>query len=291
MKSMTGYGRARASSERLEITVEASSINKRNLEVYASLPRDWQAVERLVNEAIRERLQRGKISVIIQVKDNRAAGGLIFDEEAVGQSLKHLRTLAESQGLSFEPGADTLLRLVSALEADQVLPPWEDYQESITEVLAEGLGALVEMRGVEGERLREDISQRLTRLDELRDAIEQAAQGTVPRYRELLLQRLKQTELELDLEDERILKEIALFADRIDTTEEITRLRSHLDQFGETMNSSESAIGRKLDFLCQEIHREINTIGSKANNLQITRHVIECKNELERIREQVQNVE
>jgi uncharacterized protein (TIGR00255 family) len=120
--------------------------------------------------------------------------------------------------------------------------------------------------------------------------VAKCAQGVVPHYRDLLLQRLQKAGLELDLDDERVLKEIAIFADRCDITEELTRLDSHFEQFAQTLRHP-GAVGRKLDFLCQEINREINTIGSKANNIDITKYVIECKNELERIREQVQNIE
>ena len=146
------------------------------------------------------------------------------------------------------------------------------------------------MREKEGAALQADLTLRITELDSIRAGIAGHAEGTTGNYRDALLERLGQLGLELDTSDERVLKEVALFADRCDISEEITRLSSHFEQFNELLSSQE-AVGRKMDFLCQEIHREFNTIGSKANHIEITRAVIDGKNELERVREQVQNIE
>jgi len=291
MKSMTGYGRATAADEQLEIAVEVTTINKKALEIYCSLPREWQALERELNETVRAHVQRGKVNVALQVKDIRTAGGLSFDAEAVKGTLAGLRRLAIEEQVAFEPTADTLLRLVSMLDTGGLLPEWESCLPLVQKTTQEALGGLVAMRETEGANLLADLCDRLEKMRQWSQTIATLCANTVPNYREALMQRLKQTELEIDLSDERILKEIALFADRVDISEELTRLQSHLEQFLEIMEKEAGAIGRKLDFLCQEIHREINTVGSKANNLEVTRIVIDCKNELERIREQVQNIE
>jgi len=157
-------------------------------------------------------------------------------------------------------------------------------------VFREALGQLVAMRQAEGKALKEDLEQRLENIGVALQAIRSGMGDTVPRYRELLLQRLSQASLEIDLSDERVLKEIALFADKCDISEETTRLDSHLVQFRECLQEG-SPVGRKLEFILQEVNREFNTIGSKANNIEISRHVIEAKNEIERIREQIQNIE
>ena len=288
---MTGYGCASTIGEELEIQIEIATINKKNLDVYTNLPREWQGLESMVLERVRSTLSRGKVNLNMQITDLRNEGGLSFDSEAVRASLDRLGKLAASCKIDFKPDAETLLRLVTLTDNGRSLPNWESVQTTVEEVLGKALEQLCQMREKEGDHLHKDLLERIEVLRNLQKSIEKESENTVPNYRELLMQRLKQTELDIDLNDERILKEIAFFADRVDNTEEITRLGSHLEQFTTIMAEKDQPIGRKLDFLCQEIHREMNTIGSKANNLEITKMVIECKNELERIREQVQNVE
>ncbi len=287
---MTGYGRGAASDDRLDLTVELSSVNRKGLEVSASLPRDWQGMERDLCERVRNAVGRGKVSLSLTFKHSGAAEGLDWDDAQVKATLERLRTLSRELGVAYAPDTQALLGIIEALESSHDLPEWTSALPLAEQALAEALTAFNAMRATEGATLEIDLK---TRLDAVRGwvgEIRAASEGTVPRYRELLLERLQKASLELDLSDERVLKEIALFSDRCDTTEELTRLESHLSQFEDTFKLSEP-IGRKLDFLCQELHREINTVGSKANNLDVTRLVIEVKNELERIREQVQNIE
>lgn len=286
---MTGYGRGTVTHEAFEIAVELSAVNRKSLEVTTTQPREWQALERNLAEKVRASVNRGKVHVSVQIKRQQAGQGLSWDTAAVADNYKRLEALAGELGLPFRPDADFLLRLVNS-GGDTQLPEATDLWPLLEQALDEGLRQLLAMRASEGEALGRDLTARLDRLEQWVADIDAQATATVPTYRELLLQRLQKAQLEIDLNDERFLKEIALFADRADTTEEITRLASHLQQFRDTLKADE-AIGRKLDFICQEINRELNTIGSKANNLEITRLVIECKNELERIREQVQNIE
>lgn len=287
---MTGYGRGTVTHEAFEIAVELSAVNRKSLEVTTAQPREWQSLERNLAEKVRKSVNRGKVHVTVQIKRQQAAGGLSWDAAVVADNLQRLRALAGDLGLRFEPDADFLLRLVGNSGDSGQLPDGGDLWPLLEQALDEALVQLIAMRAAEGQALGKDLSERLDRLEGWVGQIHALTESTVPTYRELLLQRLQKAHLEVDLNDERVLKEIALFADRADTTEEITRLASHLTQFRQTLLSDE-AIGRKLDFICQEINRELNTIGSKANNLEITRLVIECKNELERIREQVQNIE
>lgn len=287
---MTGYGRGTVTHKDFEIAVELSAVNRKTLEVTTAQPREWQSLERNLTEKVRGSVNRGKVHVTVQIKRQQTAGGLNWDTATVAENLQRLQQLAKTLDLRFEPDAHFLLRLVASSGDSAQLPEGGELWPLLEQALDEALGQLLAMRTAEGQALGKDISTRLERLAGWVGEIHTLTESTVPTYRELLLQRLQKAKLEVDLNDERVLKEIALFADRADTTEEITRLGSHIEQFQEALDA-EGAIGRKLDFICQEINRELNTIGSKANKLDITRLVIECKNELERIREQVQNIE
>ncbi|WOO39949.1 YicC/YloC family endoribonuclease [Rubellicoccus peritrichatus] len=290
MLSMTGYGRGNASGEDLEITVELSSVNRKGLEVGASLPREWQGMERTLCDDVRKAVSRGKVSIALRIESLTEKSGLSWDDAAVKSSIARLSTLAKEVNTDFTPNADALLRLIGLLDTSGKLPDWEEVLPVVKAALSAALSHFVEMRSKEGAALADDMRARLSLLRESTANIRSLSTKTVPHYRELLLERLQKAGLELELEDERVLKEIAIFADRCDIAEELTRLESHFEQFEETLQQKEP-VGRKLDFICQELFREINTVGSKANNIDVTRLVIEMKNELERIREQVQNVE
>lgn len=290
---MTGYGRAGFSIGAAEMTLEVSSVNRRGLEIYVSGPQEWTGLERLVTGWVKEHVSRGKVSLIFQIQTGGEAAALAWDANAVNETLQKLEQQAITLGMTFTPTPSLLLRLaeihkvrregLASLEDEQV-------QSAVQTAVKTAVEQLVAMRDKEGGFLAEDLGKRLDTLESLLAQIVTFSQDTVARYRELLFARLQQAGLSLDLGDERVLKEISLFADRCDIAEETTRLRSHFEQFRACF-AEKQEVGRKLDFICQEMNRELNTIGSKANNLEITRCVIDGKNELERIREQVQNVE
>ncbi len=290
MDSMTGYGRGEAASGDLEVAVEICTVNKRALDINFSLPREWQGLERGLAEKVRAAVRRGRASVSVQLQSHSEAEELNWDDEAAGRTLKKLSELAKKQNVPFEADAPLLLRIVSCLRKTPEMPGLETARPLIESALDKALGELKRMREEEGAALAKDLSQRNRKLRQLVERIRAAADRTVSDYREALLRRLRQAGLELDLEDERVLKEIALFADRCDISEEVTRLESHLEQFAHILEEN-SAVGRKLEFLLQEVLRETNTISSKANNLEIIRHALAAKNEIERLREQLQNVE
>jgi uncharacterized protein (TIGR00255 family) len=291
---MTGHGRASFALGSAQLTIEASSVNRKGLEIFVSGPPEWaSALERLATSWIREFASRGKISLLIQQQGTTSENTLFWDASALAQSLKCLRQQATDLAIPFSPNTSDLLQLVELHRSRRTALPLLENEAVCAALAAQvriALSGLAEMRDREGTFLANDLRARLTILESLLDQIIAAAPGCVPRHRELLLARLRQAGLDLNLDDERILKEIALFADRCDISEEATRLRSHFGQFHACLVDGRE-VGRKLDFLCQEMNRELNTIGSKANLLQITHCVIEGKNELERIREQVQNVE
>lgn len=293
MRSMTGFGRGSAEGTEtgLRILVEIHSVNRKTLDLQISAPREWSGYEARCTEWIDGAFQRGRVSLQIKVESTRGeSDALRLNTAAMAESIGELRDFATQQGLDFQPDSRFLLELARSLKDSSGLPDWKTLEAPLQEALKAALADIDSMRLREGEALAKDLKARIEQLDQLRQQIGQSAQGSTAHYRDALLNRLKQLDLELDPSDERVLKEIAFFADRSDISEEITRLASHFEQFFGFLDANE-ATGRKMDFLCQEIHRELNTTGSKSNDIEITRHVIEAKNLLERIREQVQNIE
>ncbi len=289
MNSMTGYGRATAALGELTLTVQVNSVNRKTLDLTLSLPDEWESFEAAVGEAVRKVALRGKVHVAVEVT-GKVSGAATWDEEAVAETLEQLAALAKRKGLKFEPSAELLWQIANSQRAGGGLPADETAAGVLLKALDEALRGLAAMRAREGEALLIDFLGRWEKLHAATEAIAQRAPQISSGYREQLMQRLRQAGLELDPNDERVLKEVALFADRCDITEEITRLRSHLGQLKELLRAK-GEIGRKAEFILQEIGREIHTIGSKANDLQISQRVIEFKNELERVREQMANVE
>jgi uncharacterized protein (TIGR00255 family) len=218
------------------------------------------------------------------------SGALAWDEAAALEVTARFRALCVKAGFTAEPTPELLWQVLGAQRGSGGAPSAEVAAASVLAALNEALSAFAAMRAREGTALLADFTVRCAAVRTLVESIAQRAPQVPGNYRETLHRRLREAGLELDLADERVLREIALFADRIDVTEEITRLRSHLEQFGALLNSDQE-IGRKAEFILQEMGREVNTVGSKANDLEISRTVIELKNELERIREQIANVE
>lgn len=290
MRSMTGYGRGSTLHGNYEISVEVRSLNRKNLDAIVTLPREWQALEGRILSALKERVERGRVVIHVQAQLATDRGEEAFDSASIAILVEEFRALSDSLKAPFTITPDLLLQLALYAKKNQNLPDPEVVEGILLEAFQSALASMVEMRESEGLILAADLKARAEVLRELIAAIEGYAEGTVARYRELLLQRLRQGMLDFDLEDERVLKEIALFADRCDITEEITRLKSHLDQLGQFLESA-GPVGRRTDFLLQEMNREINTIGSKSNDIRISRQVIAFKNELERLREQVANIE
>lgn len=296
---MTGYGRAGFSVGNSDFTVEVASVNQRGLAVSASAPSDWMPeAERLIVALVREYAARGKVSVAIRYAANTGVSSFCWDTAALEESAKKLKEGSahfHASGLMKEPfvlSSEMLLRLAELHRTSVgTLPAFEEKEvaESLSAGVRNALEKFVEMRSREGENLEKDFRARLARLRAWAAKIREASAGTVENHRNVLCSRLANLGVEIDLDDPRFLKEIAIFADRCDIAEELTRLDSHFAQFENCL--SEEECGRKLDFICQEILREFNTIGSKANNAAVTRCVVEAKNEQERLREQVQNVE
>lgn len=290
---MTGFGRGSADAEDagVRIQVEIHSVNKKTLDVQISAPREWSGYEAKCKEWMSGSFQRGRVNVQIKVESTQGSSeSLSLNTKAMAESLAGLRAFAQSQGMDFAPDSSFLLDLARSVKDSSGLPDWESLESTLKEALLAALADIDSMRRQEGAALAADLKERIATLENFRQQIAKNAAGSSERYRDALLERLKQLKLELDPSDERVLKEVAIFADRSDISEETTRLACHFEQFLSFI-AAEETTGRKMDFLCQEIHREFNTTGSKSNDIEITRLVIEGKNELERIREQVQNIE
>ncbi len=290
MNSMTGYGRATAALGSFTVTVQVSSVNRKTLDLTVALPRDWESLEPEVAADVRQAVLRGKVHVEVEVTGGATAAEVVWNDEGVARTLERLRALARQQGVPCEVNAELLWRIASAGRPAATFPPADEGRPVARAALAEALRGFTAMRAREGAALEADLLARCDALGGQVDAVASRAPQVPALYRELLLKRLREAGLELDLNDERVLKEIALFADRSDISEELTRVRSHLAQLGQLLRGR-GEIGRKAEFILQEISREIHTIGSKANDLEIAKAVFELKNELERVREQMANVE
>lgn len=290
MKSMTGFGRAIKQCADFDITIDITSVNKKGFELSVSLPREWMPMERLVSQALKKTVARGKISFAARIEKKGGKAALSFDDPAVLDTLDGLKRACGKIGAQFSPTPELLLKIAELSSENSSAADWEETWGEIEPAVLEAVEKLDEMRRTEGAALKLDLTARLQTISSIVAGVEELSHGTAQKYKELLLQRLAAMNLELDPNDERVLKEICIFADKCDICEEITRLKSHIAQFLSTLNEND-AVGRKMDFICQEMGREINTIASKANSLELTKSAIELKNELERIREQTQNVE
>lgn len=290
MKSMTGFGSAAAPLGGYELSVQISAVNRRGLEVVVGLPDDWRELEAPITDKVRAVATRGRISVVVSVRtpENKSAG--LADESAVNRTLDQLAAFAAKRGATFSPDAALIWQVAAALRTNLVLPAPAEVQDLVLEIVGRALAGFCAMRGKEGATLLHDLVTRTGLIRGFFVSIAERAPAVPGVYRENLQKRFRESGLPIDLDDERVLKELALFADRCDITEEITRARSHLDQL-EALLKSDGEIGRKAEFIMQELGREVNTTGSKANDLSIAKLVIEAKNELERMREQVANVE
>jgi uncharacterized protein (TIGR00255 family) len=291
MVSMTGYGHGQSSGQGLVVEVELSSVNRKQFDLRLNLPRALAVLESDAIKIVRRSVSRGSISGVVRVvSEATAVGGVRVDMARAEAYVSALRRAGKQLDLRDDLSISQLARLPDVVSYDDELNDSDNVRPVFRKALKQAVGQLVAMRRVEGDALEADIRQRFVKLEKVVDRIEKLAPTVPRRYHKNLLERLNEAGLPVDLSDERLLKEIAIFADRCDISEEITRLRSHFVQVEKLMKSREAS-GRAFDFLCQEFLREINTIGSKANDAKLGRYVISFKAELERVREQIQNVE
>ena len=291
MNSMTGFGAATAPLAASTLRVEISGVNRKQTEIAVSLPRNWAELETRVRDLIAAAVSRGRINISISLQSSGSGSGALSVHRAKLESLKQrLREVSDELGHPLEATLDALLRLgIIAEETEADISP-EDAWSAAEPAIRQALADFLSLRAREGENLRRDLLARVDTIRRYREQLAARASDVALRHRDTLMKRLEESGLPLPLDDERLIREIALYADRCDVSEEMTRLSSHLDQFCEICAKSEP-VGRTLDFLCQEIFRELNTTGSKANDAELAQTVVSAKTELEKIREQVQNVE
>ena len=288
---MTGFGSGEAHSASLKVTVEMSSVNRKQADIQVNLPRAIAALEPQVRSAITRVVSRGRVTVFIKLEPmGEGVATLRVNDHLATEYFQALKMLSQIWGTPLELKPGDLLRAPGVFDVTEFEPNVQMAEPLLEDALSDAFNALLGMQEQEGEALLVDLKVRLGRLRGLREEIAGKAPGVREYYREQLRKRLEDGGLAGLKEDERFLKEVGLFAERCDISEELTRLRSHFEQFNRYLESAEPT-GRALDFLCQEIGRELNTIGSKANDVSIAHHVVEAKTELEKIREQVQNVQ
>lgn len=288
---MTGYGRGEATTNAVRFTVELHSVNRKHIDVALSLPRALQPIEGRVREKAQARVARGRLNISITlVPAGDGAPLQVIDENLAALYADSMRRLQQKLGLGGSLQLDTVLRAPGVLLAPGQEVDAEAAWPVLERALNLALDALLNMRQTEGAALALDLK---TRLQTLRDCVA-LVRGRAPEipvlYRNQLLERLKAADIEVSLTDERLLRELALFADRCDISEELTRLQSHFTQMDKLLKT-EGPVGRTLEFLTQEIAREFNTLGVKSNDASISHWVVAGKAELEKIREQVQNIE
>ena len=291
VKSMTGYGRARQTLNGRDITVEVRSVNNRYLDCTVKVPRTYIFAEDAVKARVQKAVSRGKVDVFITIDAAAADETVVAVNEPLARGYYEALTRLKDM-FSLEDGlnAVTLAKFPDVLTVTKAEEDLESVAADICAVLDEALTVYNAMRTVEGGKLREDIAGRADTIEAVVGKVEERSPQTVAAYREKLLARMQEVLQSTAIDESRILTEAAIFADKIAVDEETVRLRSHLSQL-RTMLESDQPIGRKLDFLIQEVNRECNTIGSKCNDLTIAQDVVNMKAEVEKIREQVQNIE
>lgn len=291
MHSMTGYGRGSAMQDGREITVEFKSVNHRYLDVSMRLPRHLSFLEDTLRKLLAEHLSRGHVDVFVSYRNTRAdARSVRIDSELLSAYLSAARESAQKLALRDDIGLTAALRLPDVAEICEADEDRDAVTALCIEAAAIAVDELKQMRFLEGERLRKDLTARVETVLSLAEQIAVRAPLVIIEYREKLNERIAQLLKTTEVDRTRLATEVALFADRASIDEEIVRLRSHIEQMNLLMADSEP-VGRKLDFVVQEMNREFNTIGSKANDGTLTTCVLNGKNEIEKIREQVQNIE
>jgi uncharacterized protein (TIGR00255 family) len=291
MRSMTGYGRGESDRGGAKIRVEVNSVNRKQSDIVINLPRELSALEPRVRQVVSERLARGRTNVVVIYDQSAQVSRKLALDGALARSYHDgMRSLQKELGVAGDITIGMILQAPGVLRfAEDSLAP-DEIWPSLAEALESALGELIKMREREGKHLAKDLIRRLKVLRQALKEVGKKHPAIAEKYRAALLERISKAGLELQPNDDRLIKEVAFFADRSDVSEELTRLESHLAQFAHHLRRNEP-VGRTLEFITQEISRELNTLGAKAGDAEISRHVVAGKSEVEKIREQIQNLE
>ena len=291
LKSMTGFGRAQKEIDGYVISVEIKSVNHRYFEFSSRVPRQYGFLDEKLKSFVNSKVSRGKIECYVSIEAlNTDTADVVVNHTLANAYVNALKEIAVTYNLKDDYGASTISRFPEVL----VLRKSEDDEEKlwgyVKDVCSEAIDKFIDMRTVEGSKMKDDIYSRGQFILDCVSYIEERSPQTVKEYNDKLVERVHELLGDVSLDESRILQEVAIYADKVAVAEETVRLRSHIEQLN-TFISSDEPVGRKMDFLVQEINREANTIGSKANDVEIARRVLEIKSEVEKIREQVQNIE
>ncbi len=291
LKSMTGYGRCERIGETKKVTVELKSVNHRFSDYNIKVPRQYGFLEDRVRQYLSTRIARGKIDVYVSLENIGEADKVItVNEELVGNYVELLKSIGDKFSLTNDVTVSTIAGFGDIFRSEPKRDDEETLWAMVLDVLAEATDAFVEMRKREGGRIEADLRARVEYMKSLAEEVDKRSPQVVEEYKERLYNKIKELLDGNEPDDARILTEVAIFADKVAVNEETVRLASHYDEFFAIMDSDEPA-GRKLDFLIQEINREVNTIGSKASDLDVAKIVVTLKGEIEKLREQIQNIE
>lgn len=291
LRSMTGYGRSQKVLNGRDILVEIRSVNHRYYEYSSRIPRVYSYIDEKLKALLKNSISRGKVEVAVTVNNIEGKDSVIrINKCAADGYIAALREVSEELNLTDDLKLSNLIRLPDIFNVQKAPDDEEQIWADISDVASEALEKFVSMRITEGDRLKNDVIEKAQSIEKMVAEVEKISPITVENYRNKLYTKLSEILENKDFDQQRILTEAAVFAEKIAVDEETVRLRSHIDQLKSMLNSSE-AVGRKLDFIVQEMNREVNTIGSKAQDLNITKIVVDMKAEIEKIREQIQNIE
>ncbi len=291
VRSMTGFGRAKEQINGLDITVEIRSVNHRYFEFSSRIPRVYSFLEEKIKSKLSGSISRGKVEVSVLVEDNTENATVVeIDREYTTAYLKALKTLSKEFGLKNDVKTSSFIANNDVFKIKRQVVDDEVITNAVFVVLEKAVEKFIEMRTVEGQRLLKDVTERANFILEKVAFIEEHSPKTVENYRARIEEKIKELLADKTIDEQRVLTEVAIFADKVAVAEETVRLRSHIKQFESLMDGNEP-VGRKLDFIVQEMNREANTIGSKAQDIEIAHTVVDIKSEIEKIREQIQNME
>lgn len=292
IKSMTGFGRCEYAKGERRFVVEMKGVNHRYLDVNIRMPKKLNFFETAIRNLFKQSVQRGKVDIFISYEDlSESQVALKYNETLAGEYLRYFHEMEESFGLENDIRVSTLSRCPEVLTMEEQAVDEEELWNELKQALDGAISQFVETRGTEGENLKKDLIEKLDGMVKLADKIEERSPQILSEYRQKLETKVKELLADTQIEEGRIAAEVVMFADKICTDEEVVRLRSHILHMKETLQSDESGIGRKLDFIAQEMNREANTILSKANDLETSNIGIDLKTEIEKVREQIQNIE
>lgn len=291
LKSMTGYGRGQAVNDKWDISVEIKSVNHRYFEWSSKIPKTFLFLEDKLKAKVQESVSRGKVEALVSIYSVGQQDIQVEVNQSVASGyVSALRAVAPSLSLEDNLRLSDLLRFSDIFTLKRMEVDEEELWEAVSQVTQSALDALVAMKETEGEKLKEDVLHRRGAIEKMLSQVEERAPMLREEYYQRLYQKLKEVLEDKNIDESRLVTEAGIFADKVAVDEETVRLRSHLNQLGQLLNGNEP-VGRKLDFLVQEMNREVNTIGSKAQDVAIARLVVDMKAEIEKIREQIQNIE